>query len=179
MKNAISLLVCLCLAVCLVPLALAEETVTISYYDWQLTESPAGDIIREQLARYEELHPNVKIELQAVPTADRNDKLMAMVLGGEMPDIVHMNEEGMAMFAPMNCLEPLNDYIAADADLSEQLIPSMVDMATLDGTVYAVPHFASTHVLLYNADHFRAAGLDPDCQTIIMLVNTQFFSISC
>ena len=51
MKNAISLLVCLCLAVCLVPLALAEETVTISYYDWQLTESPAGDIIREQLAR--------------------------------------------------------------------------------------------------------------------------------
>lgn len=135
---------------------------TISYYDWQLTESPAGDIIRRQLARYEELHPGVKIELQAVPTAERNDKLMAMVLGNSMPDIVHMNEEGIATFSPMGCLEPLNGYIEADEDLREQLIPAMVDMASKDGTVYAIPHFASTHVLLYNADHFREAGLDPD-----------------
>ena len=162
MKNWISILICLCLVASLVPAAMAEDTVTISYYDWQLTESPAGDIIREQLARYEELHPNVKIELQAVPTADRNDKLMAMILGGEMPDIVHMNEEGLATFTPMNCLEPLNEYLEADEDLSEQLIPAMVDMTTKDGLIYAIPHFASTHVLLYNADHFRATGLDPD-----------------
>lgn len=162
MKRILCVCLCICLAMSLAPLALADETITISYYDWQLTESPAGDIIRRQLKRYEELHPNVKIELQAVPTADRNDKFMAMVLGGAAPDIVHLNEGGMATFMPMNCLEPLNDYIAADADLSGQLIGAMVDMASLDGTVYAVPHFASTHALLYNADSFREAGLDPD-----------------
>lgn len=162
MKKRLSILLCLCLLLAMVPAAMADETITISYYDWQLTESPAGDIIRKQLARYEELHPNVKIELQAVPTAERNDKFMAMVLGGAAPDIVHLNEGGMATFMPMNCLEPLNTYLEADADLREQLIPAMVDMASLDGTVFAIPHFASTHALLYNADHFRAAGLDPD-----------------
>lgn len=162
MKKWLSLILCACMLLALLPASLAEESITISYYDWQLTETPTGDILRKQLARYEELHPNVKIELQPVPTADRIDKYITMVLGGAAPDIVAMPEGGLSTFVPMNCLEPLNSYLDADPELKAQLVPAMVDMASKDGTVYAIPRFASTHALLYNADHFRAAGLDPD-----------------
>lgn len=139
-----------------------QQTLTVSYYDWQLTETPTGDIIRRQLAKYEKTHPGVKIELQAVPTAQRGDKLMAMVLGGMAPDIVHINEADIARFVPMGSLEVLDGYLEKTPDLKGELVPAMNAMSTFDGKLYGIPRFASINTLIYNADHFRQAGLDPD-----------------
>ncbi len=139
-----------------------QEPVTIQYYDWQLTESPTGDIIRKQLDAYMAEHTNVKIEMQAVPTKERGEKLMTMIMGGMTPDVVHINEADLARVVPMSALESLNSHLDSTVDLKNALIPAMVDMATFNGNVYAVPHFASINTLVYNAKHFKDAGLDPD-----------------
>lgn len=144
------------------PSAEQKEPITLKYYDWQLTEEPAGEIVKKLLAAYEAENPHVKIEQQAVPTAERGDKLMIMIMGGESPDVVHINEADLARFVPMNSLEPLDSYLAQDTELQQALIPAMVNMSTYDDIIYGVPRFASINTLIYNAKHFRDAGLDPD-----------------
>jgi len=137
------------------------EKVTIQYYDWQLTESPTGDIVRKQLQAYMDEHPNVTIEMQAIPTSERGDKLMTMIMGKQMPDVVHINEADLARVVPMNALEPLNGYLDRTPDLKDALIPAVLEMSTSSGNVYAIPRFASINTLVYNGKHFRDAGLDP------------------
>ena len=67
-----------------------------------------------------------------------------------------MNEE-IAAF-----LEPLQDRLAAsDADYqADDLIPSLVDVNTVDGKLLAVPFRGGTTMLYYRADHLAEAGVE-------------------
>lgn len=57
-------------------------------------------------------------------------------------------------------LMPLDDLIAeSDLDTSE-IDKSMLEGMTVDGTIRAIPYDAEPMVLFYNADAFRAAGLE-------------------
>ena len=49
------------------------------------------------------------------------------------------------------------------ADLANNvgMAPKALKLGVLDGKTYALPYTISTPILFYNADLFKAAGLDP------------------
>lgn len=88
-----------------------------------------------------------------------SDKMMAMIAGGDAPDILHLNTGNFEAFAARGVLMPLDDRVAeADVDMSV-FWDLAVEGSRWDGTLYAMPSYLSNHVLYYNKDHFDDAGL--------------------
>ena len=163
MKKWISLLLVALLSCSVFSIqTLGANVTTIQYYDWQLTEEPAGGIIRQAIKDFEAQNPNIKVNLLPVPTAQRSDKLATMLFGGQGPDIAHVTEVDLARLVEMKALVGLDSYLGHTPDLKKQLIPSLVNMAKYQGKVYGIPRFASINTLMYNKQHFIDAGLDPN-----------------
>lgn len=163
MKKWLSILFMVCVFCSVFSIQIFGASVTtLQYYDWQLTEEPAGTIIRQAIKDFEAENPNIKVNVLPVPTAQRSDKLATMIFGGQAPDISHVTEVDLARLVNMRALVGLDGYLAKTPDLSKQLIPSMVNMAKYKKKVYGIPRFASINTLMYNKQHFIDAGLDPN-----------------
>ena len=69
----------------------------------------------------------------------------------------------MALFASRGLLLDLTPYIEKSEIIkTEDIFPGPLSSVTYEGGIYGIPRGANTIALYYNADMFKAAGLDPD-----------------
>ena len=69
----------------------------------------------------------------------------------------------MALFASRGLLLDLTPYIEQSEIIkTEDIFPGPLSSVTYEGGIYGIPRGANTIALYYNADMFKAAGLDPD-----------------
>lgn len=128
----------------------------------------AGDVVPqwfgEQIARYEQTHPGVRVvfdeapseigeqlaELQNRPPDQRPD----IILGGA--HAVRMQYDSQLFIAPEECTGGETPAVLAD------LLPAIRHHYTVDGVLWAAPFNVSAPVMMYDRARWRAAGLDPD-----------------
>ncbi|MGW3949552.1 ABC transporter substrate-binding protein [Streptomyces sp. NPDC004752] len=55
----------------------------------------------------------------------------------------------------------LGPLISSSGFDQAQMVPNLMDLCKVDGKLYAMPYSISTCILVYNADAFTKAGLDP------------------
>ena len=142
-----------------------DAPVTISFYNYNLASASAGaDATRELIAAFEAEHPNVKVETVAVPSNEIVTRLQADLAAGQQPDVAQLVFRDLIYIASDLGANALEDMAGADgyAELVDGLIPRGLDLGKIDGKTYGLAYTFSTPVLFYNADLFRAAGLDPD-----------------
>ena len=93
-------------------------------------------------------------------------KTRAATKAGKPPSVVIMSANFLTDLAIEKEIQPLDDLIAADkmtnASFMGQFFPALSGNAVIDTYVYGAPFQNSTPLLYYNADHFKAAGLDPE-----------------
>tara|TARA_R110002020_G_scaffold14693_6_gene52168 strand:- start:6939 stop:8237 length:1299 start_codon:yes stop_codon:yes gene_type:complete len=141
------------------------EPVTITFYNYNLATASAGaDATRELLAKFEEEHPNIKVETVAVPSNEIVTRLQADMAAGQQPDVAQLVFRDLIYIASDLGANALEDMAGAQgyADLTEGMIPRGIDLGKIDGKTYGLAYTFSTPVLFYNADLFRQAGLDPE-----------------
>ncbi|MGI8809878.1 MAG: extracellular solute-binding protein [Acidimicrobiales bacterium] len=114
--------------------------------DW--ATPPVLDAIRD----FEGTHPNVRVIMDKAPIKGMLDSIRG---SASPPDVV----QGHAFAAAAQGLaQPLDDlwekHLRAD-----EFFPGPLDDVTFAGQRYGVPLDTNALVLLYNADHFRAANL--------------------
>ncbi|MCD1636424.1 sugar ABC transporter substrate-binding protein [Martelella mediterranea] len=81
-------------------------------------------------------------------------------------DLVFVEASEVVRFAPAGLLEPLNPYIEAAGDVDiDDFLPATIEANTIDGEIYALPHFAATQMLYWRPDIFEEAGLDGPPET--------------
>jgi multiple sugar transport system substrate-binding protein len=137
-------------------------SITFSSYNYG-TAGAAGEGTQALLDRFAELHPEITVVPEAVPASDVLTKTKTAVAAGIAPDVVQLGysklAEGMET-VPIQSIEE----IAGDewADHVDGINPALVETGTSDGTVKALPYTVSIPTVFYNADLFRAAGLDPE-----------------
>ena len=110
------------------------------------------------LNRFEALHPNIKIDLQELPSSAYVPRINTALAAGEGPDIVALNA-GPATRAAVEAgyLTDLTGKLKIDS-----LTPSARSASLIDGKVYGVPILGSYTVgLYYNRDIFAKEGLTP------------------
>lgn len=141
------------------------EPVTITFYNYNLATASAGaDATRELIAKFEEENPNITVETVGVPSNEIVTRLQADMAAGQQPDVAQLVFRDLYYIASdlgANALEEMagpQDYAA----LIEGMIPRGVDLGKIDDKTYGLAYTFSTPVLFYNADLFRAAGLDPE-----------------
>lgn len=119
------------------------------------------------IERFEEEHPDIRIRAQYIPTGDALvQKLVTAVQSGNAPDVSWIRSHYLEELVKADAIYEISELSGHESGLSDEdladIYPALVQYAKWRGTIYSVPMEATNLGLLYNKDHFREAGLDPE-----------------
>ncbi|MVU75822.1 extracellular solute-binding protein [Nocardia sp. ET3-3] len=108
------------------------------------------------IADFEKANPDVKVKLSMESWDSINDVVRTdLQTKSATPDI--LNIDAYSTFATDGQLYPATDVV--DASVISDIQPGFAKNASINGTQWALPLFASTRTLFYNTDLFAKAGI--------------------
>lgn len=146
--------------------ALADDAVTLTlwccYNDADETDNSGAQLIKGTVAKFEETHPNVKIDV--INTADGDDyltKVTAELSAGKVPDLFRTWLTGrLQPFVEGGYVMPLNDLVAGSEILSKHVTEASKGYSSYgDEKFYAIPLIASAEIVYYNKAIFEECGV--------------------
>lgn len=145
--------------------ATIDAPVEITFYNYNLATAGIGaDATKSLIAEFEAANPLIKVNGVGVPGQEMAGRMQADVAAGRTPDLVQAIFSDLDFVAHDLGAKALEDLVPAD-ELSahfEGMSPNGLALGVVEGKTYALAYTFSTPVLFYNADLFRAAGLDPE-----------------
>ena len=106
------------------------------------------------------------VQIQVVPQFvgsydDGLNKLRTAVIAGRPPQVMQITDVGTALMIDSNAIVPLQTFIDQDPDFPlKELLPAIRRYYEVKGVLYSLPFATSNPILYYNADMFKAAGLE-------------------
>jgi len=140
----------------------AVNQITLTYSSTLLTESAAPEIQR-QIAEFEKGNPDIKVEPEPSPYETYPVKMAARFRAGEASDVVGAARDWLWGWMNQGFLFDLN-LVSANAEgkaFLDTYFRSLINLATSNGKLYALPRHAGGFLLYYNSDLFKDVGLDP------------------
>jgi multiple sugar transport system substrate-binding protein len=121
------------------------------------------DMIYPGIKSFNESQTAYRIDARLVPANQLAAELIKAIATGAVPDLVTLDNPLVASFASQGTLLDLTDRIAGSTVIKPNVYFKGPWASGLwKGKSFAIPRDANTLVLCYNADMFRAKGLDPD-----------------
>lgn len=158
-KSLLASAVALATLSALAPSVLAADEVTITVWSLDKPEQPAWNLARE----FDEKEAGIKVEYRLIQFDDVVSEAMRAFSTGQAPDIIAIDNPEHALFASRGAFLDLTDMIAKSGVIKkENYFPGPLNSVTWDGKLFGVPKATNTIALYYNADMFKAKGLDPD-----------------
>jgi len=139
--------------------------VTIVFSDWHLVEPHWEKALKEAIALFEQLNPDIDVELEYVSYAEKETKYTTAIEAGVGPDVMHLGpiEVSFALFASRGYFLDLTPFIEAEGPgFLEAWYPETIQAVTYDGKIYAMPGNFMSMIIMYNKRLFAEAGLDPE-----------------
>ena len=132
----------------------------VSLEFWTISLQPffAG-FITGLIGAYEAVHPDVDIRWMDVQIQAIEQKLLAAIAGGVAPDVVNLSMESAARVAARGALVDMDSAVPASE--REKYFDGLWASTRVRGRSSGIPWYVAPPVLVYNADLFRRAGLDP------------------
>ena len=141
-----------------------DTPVTIRFYNYNLATAGLGaEATQKLINEFMAANPNVTVEGVAYSSAD-SSRIQADLAAGQAVDVVQTVFSDLD-FSVHNFGAQALENIAPAAEITahlEGMHPNGTKLGVLNGKTYGLAYTFSTPVLFYNADLFRAAGLDPD-----------------
>lgn len=141
-----------------------DQQVTIRFYSYNLASAAFGESTQALLAEFQQAHPNITVEGVAVPGNEILARTQADIVAGTPPDVAQLIFDGLDFIVNNFSAAPLEQIVPPEelAAHFEGFSPNGLRLAQLNDQTYGMAFTFSTPVLFYNADLFRAAGLDPE-----------------
>ncbi len=98
-------------------------------------------VLREQVSRYDALHPRLRVRLTFLPEGSYTGQVQAAAVAGDLPDLLELDGPFVADAAWQGSLRPLDGRL--DPGLLADLLPSVVAQGTWAGHLWAVGAFDS------------------------------------
>ena len=117
------------------------------------------EIRGKSVARYAELHPDITVVYEGVPSDAWPDKIAAMVAGGNAPDVITLSSGDMEQYATREALEPLENFIP-DPIRADLFDAAVLDLGRVNGTLYGLPIAVSIQGMGYNQSALERLGMD-------------------
>lgn len=137
----------------------AAETVELDL--WTIDEP--GEYHYVLAKEFMAANPDIKINVRTVQFDDMVNDLARAVAAGDAPDVTYIDNPEVALFASRGLLLDLTPYLEnSEVVKVDEIFPGPLASVTYEGGIYGLPRGANTIALYYNADMYRAAGLDPD-----------------
>ena len=130
------------------------------------TPDLGGQAMQALIDEFQAQNPGITVKTQPVAVADVLTKLKADTAAGSPPDVAQIGWSKMAEAYTDLPIAPVQELAGAEwADPvggPTPIAPSLLEAVANEGVVKAMPFTTSVPTLYYNADLFRAAGLNPD-----------------
>jgi ABC-type glycerol-3-phosphate transport system substrate-binding protein len=114
-----------------------------------------GAIVRQQIARFQQRHPALRIEMRPTPdSADQRRQLYVQWLNAWAPDpdILQLDVIWTPEFAAAGWILPLDTLPGGDEAASDDFFPATVAANAWRGRPYAVPWFVDVGMLYWRTD---------------------------
>ena len=115
---------------------------------------------RDFFEAFRATYPNVVLEEQGITYNELLDKFRTALLGNAAPMAIRLQILGGTEFAAKGYLEPLKPEDVGYA--TNDFWPGAMKAVTWEGVTYGIPTNNETMALIWNADLFKQAGLDPE-----------------
>jgi len=113
------------------------------------------------IPKFESENTNVKVSFHHFE--NYQDKVPMLYAGGEMPDVVRILAQNTTMWVDKGMFLPLDDFMdkpkSAGGIDRKDFIPTMMDIATVKGKIYAIPQDINFRGLMYNKALFKKGGV--------------------
>ncbi|MEU6247774.1 sugar ABC transporter substrate-binding protein [Glycomyces sp. NPDC047010] len=133
-----------------------DDGTTLTMWTRAATEAQSQALVDA----YNASHEN-QIELTVIPTDDYQTRVGTAAGNQELPDLFALDVVFAPNFTTAGAYLDITDRIDA-LDFADSLAPSHIDVGTVDGAKYLVPHTLDLSVLFWNKDLYEQAGLDPE-----------------
>ncbi|HEY9348816.1 MAG TPA: extracellular solute-binding protein, partial [Inquilinus sp.] len=139
---------------CLTTAAWADTTVVRFLHNE--TDPPSIEFFNQAIAEFEAQNPDIKIQMEAVSTDGRLQKVLASINAKTMPEIFKILPEERFDFARKGFILPLDDLID-EIGRSDYVDGTLVPV---EGKIYDVPYTIGNYGVLWQRDDLlKAKGL--------------------
>lgn len=134
-----------------------DAPVTMSFWH-NSTTGDGKQHWEDTVAAFEKLHPNVKIDIQAIQNEDMDGKLQTALNSGDGPTIFIARGGGkLSDVVDAGQAQDLTDKI--DADIKTSIGDAAFSPFTIDGKIYGMPMSVLPGGIYYSKDLFAKAGI--------------------
>ncbi|MFV0126394.1 extracellular solute-binding protein [Streptomyces sp. HMX112] len=99
-----------------------------------------------------------KVNVQIQSWDGVSTKITTALATSSPPDVLDIGNTQVASYAANGGLKDLTPF-AEDLQQGQKWLPGLVEPATVDGKLYAVPGFAGARAVVYNKDMWKKAGV--------------------
>lgn len=155
------ILAALAIAGCLLPAGCTrlveedENRILFSFWGSVLQQQAEEEIIRA----FEEVHPDIKVDMMVVGGPRYAEKIQAMFVGNVAPDVVMVNFNNYDEWATRGVLLDLTEEFEAISERAE-FLPVPRRVVERDGRVFGLPINAHGIATYYNVDALAEAGVE-------------------
>jgi multiple sugar transport system substrate-binding protein len=110
-----------------------------------------GDVVRTQIARFVELHPDIAVRMEPSPDdATQRHQLFVQWLNAHVgdPDVLELDVIWTSEFAAAGWIRPLDSY----SPNRDDFFPATVAANIWDGKLYAIPWYVGVGLLYWRTD---------------------------
>jgi multiple sugar transport system substrate-binding protein len=133
-----------------------EQKITAWLYPVIADEAAHKDFWDTTIAAFEKDNPDITVEYEIFPWANRDEALQTAIAAGKGPDLVYLIPDQLAAY--QKSIVPLNELLSEERQ--GELLPNVKESVTIDGDILGAPILTSALPLLCNAAVFAAAGVD-------------------
>jgi ABC-type glycerol-3-phosphate transport system substrate-binding protein len=127
---------------------------------WQTYNDEESPVFKEIVAKFEEAHPGVTVNVVRLPFNGAEPKIQTALTTGTQPDIARVDVSFLAKLASKNALLDVGPYVPAE--FRAEIMPVALESCIYGGTLWGMPDQTNGLCLFYNKTLFKAAGLDPE-----------------
>ena len=137
------------------------KQVTISYSDWQLAQDIWGRSLREAIAEFERMNPDIKVKTEPIALGQRDVKFTTAIRGGKGPDVFALDANPVKQYIKEGWVKDLTPFIAKEGGSKwlADFYPVSLMPVSENGKTYGVPKNVVAMVLVYNSETFKKAGI--------------------
>lgn len=131
----------------------SDDEVTLVIANSQWLDALRGENLWNAVKKFEDSHPGITLEQEAIPSSDIDSKLTTEFGAGEGPDLVIVQEGLFYTLQDAGFLSPVGDALDGISDLN-----ATNDGGVIDGEAYGLAWQRAVYALIYNTDLIESAG---------------------
>ncbi|MCH6268986.1 extracellular solute-binding protein [Neobacillus citreus] len=133
----------------------SKQTITLGWY----SDSYEIEIIEEIIARFEQLNPFVKVDLQLFPGTDYVYTLTQLIERGQGPDVFMVSDLHFRQLAAIDKLDVIEPYVPEHLQPDKDSYPKLFEMFTVNHETILTPFLFSPVIICYNKKMFSDAKI--------------------